>query len=291
MNQQLADRLRFLRAFAANPRQVGAILPTSRLAVRDMLDLGDVPGAGLVVELGAGTGSQTGEILARMGPDARLVALEIDPRLARLLEERFDDPRLQVVCDSAENLRDHLEGEQADVLVCALPFTSLEPGLRRRILESLPGRARPARRGAGHPVLAADPVGAAPAVPVGPPADLAAERAAGVPVRLPPATPDRRLQPRTPAVTDGWSADAVRGSGVPDPCALSASRRGAAVAEARQGAVPRTAHARAVRWMEPSSSEGQPLPQASRGARCAARRRGTWRTPGAGPVPPRNGDQ
>ncbi|HET9997264.1 MAG TPA: rRNA adenine N-6-methyltransferase family protein, partial [Nocardioides sp.] len=98
MNQQLADRLRFLRAFAANPRQVGAILPTSRLAVRDMLDMGDVRGASLVVELGAGTGSQTSEILARMGPDARLVALEIDPRLAKLLDERFDDPRLQVVC-------------------------------------------------------------------------------------------------------------------------------------------------------------------------------------------------
>ena len=79
MNQHIADRVRFLRAFAANPRQVGAILPTSRYAVRDMLDLGDVPGAGLVVELGAGTGVQTGEILARMGPDARLVALEIDP--------------------------------------------------------------------------------------------------------------------------------------------------------------------------------------------------------------------
>jgi phospholipid N-methyltransferase len=138
MNQQLADRLRFLRAFATNPRQVGAILPTSRLAVRDMLDMADVPGASLVVELGAGTGSQTGEVLARMGPDARLVALEIDPRLAKLLEERFDDPRLQVVCDSAENLHEHLGEERADVVVCALPFTSLEPGLRRRILESLP---------------------------------------------------------------------------------------------------------------------------------------------------------
>ena len=143
MNQQLADRLRFLRAFAANPRQVGAILPTSRLAVRDMLDMGDVHGASLVVELGAGTGSQTGEILARMSSGARLVALEIDPRLADLLEERFDDPRLQVVCDSAENLRDHLGEERADVLVCALPFTSLEPGLRRRILESLPGTLAP----------------------------------------------------------------------------------------------------------------------------------------------------
>jgi phospholipid N-methyltransferase len=138
MNQQLADRLRFLRAFATNPRQVGAILPTSRLAVRDMLDMADVPGASLVVELGAGTGSQTAEVLARMGPDARLVALEIDPRLAKLLEERFDDPRLQVVCGSAEHLEKHLDGERADVLVCALPFTSLEPGLRRRILDSLP---------------------------------------------------------------------------------------------------------------------------------------------------------
>jgi phospholipid N-methyltransferase len=138
MNQHVADRLRFLRAFVANPRQVGAVLPTSRWAVRDMLDLADVPGARLVVELGAGTGSQTSEVLARMRPDARLVAMEIDPRLAKLLAERFDDPRLQVVCDSAENLHDHLGGQQVDVLVCALPFTSLEPDLRRRILEELP---------------------------------------------------------------------------------------------------------------------------------------------------------
>ena len=143
MNQHIADRVRFLRAFAANPRQVGAILPTSRYAVRDMLDLGDVPGAGLVVELGAGTGVQTGEILARMRPDARLVALEIDPALARLLEERFDDPRVRVVCDSAEHLEKHLDGERADVLVCALPFTSLEPGLRRRILDALPDALAP----------------------------------------------------------------------------------------------------------------------------------------------------
>jgi phospholipid N-methyltransferase len=143
MNQHIADRVRFLRAFAANPRQVGAILPTSRYAVRDMLDLGDVPGARLVVELGAGTGVQTGEILARMAPDARLVALEIDPALARVLEERFDDPRLQVVCDSAEHLDKHLSGERADVLVCALPFTSLEPGLRRRILDSMPQALAP----------------------------------------------------------------------------------------------------------------------------------------------------
>jgi phospholipid N-methyltransferase len=138
MIQQLSDRLRFLQAFVAHPRQVGAVLPTSRRAVRDMLDLADLPAAGLVVELGAGTGVQTEEILARLKPGARLISMEIDPRLARLLAERYDDPRLQVVCDSAEKLSEHLHGATADVVVCALPFTSLPPTLRRRILDMLP---------------------------------------------------------------------------------------------------------------------------------------------------------
>jgi phospholipid N-methyltransferase len=135
---RLAERLRFLRAFIAHPRQVGAVLPTSRWAVRDMLDMADVPGAALVVELGAGTGVTTGEVLARMKPDARLIALEIDPQLVRLMQERFPDPRLQVVCDSAEHIEKYLEGGEADVLVCALPFTSLDKGLRRRLLGLLP---------------------------------------------------------------------------------------------------------------------------------------------------------
>jgi phospholipid N-methyltransferase len=117
---------------------VGAVLPTSRWAVRDMLDLADLSRADLVVELGAGTGVQTGEVLARLRPNARLVALEIDPDLAKLLEERYDDPRLQVVCDSAENLDVHLGGKRADVLVSALPYTSFEAGLRRRVLDLLP---------------------------------------------------------------------------------------------------------------------------------------------------------
>lgn len=138
MIRPLTDRLRFLAAFLAHPRQVGAVLPTSRTAVRGMLDLADVPGARLVVELGAGTGSQTAEVLARLAPDARLVSVEIDPKLAKVLENRFDDPRLQVVVGSAEQLADHLGGQAADVIVSALPYTSLEPGLRGRILDVLP---------------------------------------------------------------------------------------------------------------------------------------------------------
>ncbi len=138
MRQHLADRLQFFRAFVADPRAVGAVLPTSRWAVRDMLDMADVAAAGLVVELGAGTGVQTGELLARLRPDARLIAFEIDARLARLLRERYDDPRLEVVSESAEHAESYLGGAKADVVVCALPYTSLEPDLRRRLLDVLP---------------------------------------------------------------------------------------------------------------------------------------------------------
>ena len=144
MLELVTDRLRFLGAFLAHPRQVGAVLPTSRTAVRAMLDQADVAGAELVVELGAGTGAQTQEILARMKPGARLVTVEIDRKLAALLAERFDDPRVQVVCDSAENLDAHLGTDRADAVVCALPYTSLDQALRQRLLDVLPRVVAPA---------------------------------------------------------------------------------------------------------------------------------------------------
>ena len=144
MRSGAAERLLFLRAFLAHPRLVGAVLPTSARAVRDMLDLADLSGARSVVELGAGTGVYTTQILARLPADARLVALEIDPRLVDLLRERFADERLQVACDSAENLEAYLGGDRADVIVSGLPFTSLGETLTGRILDRVHAALAPA---------------------------------------------------------------------------------------------------------------------------------------------------
>jgi phospholipid N-methyltransferase len=49
-----------------------------------------------------------------------------------------------VVVGSAEDLGDHLDGERADVVVSMLPFTSLEAGLRGRLLDQLPRALTPA---------------------------------------------------------------------------------------------------------------------------------------------------
>jgi phospholipid N-methyltransferase len=130
------QRMRFLRSFLRHPRQVGAVLPTSGRAVRAMLDLAAVEDARCVVEMGAGTGPHTREILARLAPDARFLAFEIDPALAAGLEQDLRDPRLHVINDSAEKLSEYLDGDRADIVVSAVPFTSVPEEVRHGLLSA-----------------------------------------------------------------------------------------------------------------------------------------------------------
>ena len=134
VRELLTERARFLRAFLANPRGVGAVVPTSRRTVRAMLDMAPIGAACCVVELGAGTGAHTREILQRLGPQGRLLALEIDAALSAALRAELHDPRLRVIADSATNLEAHLDGQRPDVIVSALPFTSLQRPVRHEIL-------------------------------------------------------------------------------------------------------------------------------------------------------------
>lgn len=136
MKRDIQGRIRFFRSFLAHPRRVGAVLPTSRWAVRDMLDMANLPQARLVAEIGAGTGAYTGEILKQLRPDARFLALEIDPDLAAVLSGRFEDPRLQMINDSAENIDDYLDGAKVDVIVSAVPFTSLPEDAKESVFRA-----------------------------------------------------------------------------------------------------------------------------------------------------------
>ena len=131
-----AGRLRVLRSFLASRRTVGAVLPTSRRTVRETLDLAPLRQARCVVELGAGTGVYTRAILDRIGSGARLLAFEVDPELSSALDSELRDPRLCVVNASAVDVARHLDGATPDVIVSALPFTSLPVPERKQILRA-----------------------------------------------------------------------------------------------------------------------------------------------------------
>ena len=136
MKRDIQERIRFFRSFLAHPRQVGAVLPTSRWAVRDMLDMANFAEARYVAELGAGTGVYTGEILKRLRADADFLAFEIDPNLVATLRERFDDPRIRIINDSAENIENYLNGAKADIIVSAIPFTSLPEDAKESVFRA-----------------------------------------------------------------------------------------------------------------------------------------------------------
>jgi phospholipid N-methyltransferase len=130
------ERIRFLKSFLKSPREVGAVLPTSGRAVRAMLDQVPLEDARCVVEMGAGTGPYTREIVKRIGPQTRFLAFEIDPVLAEGLQRELDDPRLEVIADSAEKLATYLDGDRADVVVSAVPFTSVPEKVRHGLLNA-----------------------------------------------------------------------------------------------------------------------------------------------------------
>jgi len=144
--KDLRRRVLFLRSMISHPREVGAVWPTSRWAVRDLLDMGDLPRARTVVEFGIGTGVYTSEILKRLPPDATFLAFEIDPDLASAAAARLDDPRLQVINDSAENVEDYLGGAKADFIVSSVPFTSLPVDMRHSLLDAARGALAPGGR-------------------------------------------------------------------------------------------------------------------------------------------------
>lgn len=134
LRENINRRVLFIRSMLAQPRQVGAVWPTSRSAVRDLLDMGDIPKARVVVEFGVGTGVYTEQILERLGPEAKFLAFEIDPKLASAVSRKLPDPRLRVIHASAERAEEYLQGEPADVVVSSLPFTTFPAPLRENIM-------------------------------------------------------------------------------------------------------------------------------------------------------------
>ncbi|MFQ5515619.1 MAG: class I SAM-dependent methyltransferase [Myxococcota bacterium] len=131
--------LDFFKGFLRNPKEVGSVIPSSRFLTRRVLQCGRVDRARVIVELGPGTGVLTGEILRRMRANARLVAVEINPRFVRLLRRSFPDPRLTLHEGSSEELEKALlqaDATEADLVVSGIPFSTLARPTRRATLEA-----------------------------------------------------------------------------------------------------------------------------------------------------------
>jgi nucleoside-diphosphate-sugar epimerase len=114
----------------------GAVAASSRRLAHAMTEGIGLERARIVAELGPGTGVFTDAILARLAPDARVVAVELNPVLAARLSDTRRDTRLTVVQGSAAELAAAV-GEPVDAVVSGLPWTVMPPSRRGYILDAV----------------------------------------------------------------------------------------------------------------------------------------------------------
>jgi phosphatidylethanolamine/phosphatidyl-N-methylethanolamine N-methyltransferase len=136
----LADSGLFLREWFADPQRTGSVTPSSpKLAAAMARWLPSDPES-YVLELGPGTGAVTQALIERGLREDRLVAIENNPKLARLLHRRF--PRAHIITGDAWHL-DVLLREQAEpiesvgAVISSLPLLNFPPAEADTLAEKI----------------------------------------------------------------------------------------------------------------------------------------------------------
>ena len=86
---KITHNLLFLQKFFRHGTRIASVWPSSRFMARASISRADFSSARCIVELGAGTGPITSEIVTRLGARTQFLALERDPDFVRVLHNRF----------------------------------------------------------------------------------------------------------------------------------------------------------------------------------------------------------
>jgi phospholipid N-methyltransferase len=138
------DWLLFFRKFLRHGTAIASFVPSSAFMARALVKGIDFAPCRVVVELGAGTGPITAELLRRAPASCRVVILERDPDFCARLRERF--PGADVAEADALDLERVLAErgiEQVDHFLCGLPLPSFPRAARERVLEVVHRRLVP----------------------------------------------------------------------------------------------------------------------------------------------------
>lgn len=126
----LTDSTLFLQEWFANPQRTGSVAPSSPQLAAAMAHWLPANPESFVLELGPGTGAVTEALIKRGLREDRLVAIERNPKMARLLREKF--PRAQIINGDAWHL-DHLLRsrrepiESVGAVISSLPLLNFPP--------------------------------------------------------------------------------------------------------------------------------------------------------------------
>lgn len=133
-----SDTGRFIWEFLKAPHQTASLVPSSAALAAEMIVPVPEQGDPVVVELGPGSGVFTAAIQHRLAGRGRHLAIELNPRWAKLLGSRY--PGVDVACEDAARLPELLaqrELSTVDVVVSGLPWAAFPPSAAQPLVRSV----------------------------------------------------------------------------------------------------------------------------------------------------------
>jgi phospholipid N-methyltransferase len=126
----------FFTKFLKHGTAIAAFVPSSPWLARGVVRGIDFARSRCIVELGAGTGPITAELLDQCAGRCRVLIVERDPDFCRRLRERFPgaDVAQADACD-LERLLAERGVEAIDHVLCGLPLPSFKPDDRDHVLD------------------------------------------------------------------------------------------------------------------------------------------------------------
>ncbi len=146
---KIRHNILFLQKFFRHGTRIASVWPSSRFMARASFCHADFSTARCIVELGAGTGPITSEILQKVRPETQFISLERDIDFVNVLRRRFPHrANLRIlqgnVADLDAILRDNgIEPHGVDCFVSGLGTPSLPAAVRRDMFSAVRKYLRP----------------------------------------------------------------------------------------------------------------------------------------------------
>jgi phospholipid N-methyltransferase len=140
MKEKISNSLTFARQAVTGFVKTGAVMPSSNFLAKRMIKPIHWHKDIVIVELGAGTGSFTKEIIKHLPKSGRLLAFEINSEFAQKLKKEFVDDRILIIEDDASKLSEHLNKlgiKGADYVVSGIPLGNFSRKTKWSILNAV----------------------------------------------------------------------------------------------------------------------------------------------------------
>jgi phosphatidylethanolamine/phosphatidyl-N-methylethanolamine N-methyltransferase len=125
----------FISQFIRSPRSVGAITPSSPALACTLTDLVRGPLKGIVLELGAGTGSVSKHIADKLADSKRLHCVEMNPSMCKKFRKNHPDLLLHEM--DCQSMSERFGDYKISNIICCLPFRSMPSAVVDRIFKEI----------------------------------------------------------------------------------------------------------------------------------------------------------